>query len=155
MHVHIFTLVLLEAELGLFEGRLEDVATVVLYGVLGDYLDGVLLAVLILELFSLIVKVLPNDITRLLLLRCLQPLLSFDDRQLLFLQCSLLLDEAEHILGPILDHDGEIIHPVLSDSLLFRVVLHGQHLTDDGLLQDLDGFQTRTDLLQPTTLHLL
>lgn len=146
MHVNIFSFVLLDAELRLFEGWLENVTTIILDCVLGDHLYRVLFAILILELFSFIIKILPNDITRLLLFRCLQALLAFDDRELLFFKCSFFLDEVEDILGSILYHDREIIHAVLSYCLLFRVVLHGQHLTDDSLLQDFNGFQIRANL---------
>ena len=97
----------------------------------------------------------PNDITWLLLLRRLQTFLSLYHRQFLFLERGLLPDEAEHVSGAILYHDGKIIHPMLRDGLLLGVVLNGKHLTDYRLLKDLNRLQIRAYLLQPTSLHLL
>ena len=138
MHVHVLPLVLLQTEVGLLEGRLEDIRSVVFNRVLWNDLRGFLLLELVLQLLGAIIKILPNDITRLLLLRSLQALLPLYYRNFLLLQHRLIPDKVEHVSGPILDQSGEIIHAVLSDGLLLGVVLDGKHLADDGLLQHLD-----------------
>jgi hypothetical protein len=134
MHVYVLPLVLLQTEIRLLEGRLEHVVSVVLHRVLGDHLDRVLLSILILQLFGLIVEILPDDITGLLFLGGLEALLAFDDGELLLLEGGFFLDEVEDVLGPILDHGGEVVHAMLGDGLLFGVVLDRQHLAYDRLL---------------------
>jgi hypothetical protein len=68
VHVHVLALALLRTEVGLLEGRLEDVASIVLHRV--SRLDDciILLLKLISQLLRLVVKVLPNHIAGLLLL---------------------------------------------------------------------------------------
>ncbi len=93
-----------------------------------------MLSILILEFFGLIVKILPNDITRLLLLGTLEALLAFYHGELLLLERIFFLDEVEDVLSPVLDHDGEVVHAMLGNGLLLGVILNRQHLADNRLL---------------------
>lgn len=155
VHIHVLALVLLRTEVGLLEGRLEDVASIVLHCVSGLDYCVILLFKLISELLRLVVKVLPNHIAGLLLLRWLQALLALDDGDLLPFEGGLFVDEVEHVLGSVLNHEREVIHPVFGDGPLFGVVLDGQHLAHDRLLEHLDGLQTAAYFLEPAPLHLL
>lgn len=69
MHVHVLSLVLLSAEIGFFEWWLESVRAKILYCV--DWhrmMTRLLLSKLILQLLAFVIKVLPNDVSRFLLL---------------------------------------------------------------------------------------
>lgn len=79
VHVHILAFVLLRAKIRLLKRRLEHVAAIVLNSVPRLYYYIIMLFELLSQLLSLIVKILPNDITGLLLLRRLQSLLAFDN----------------------------------------------------------------------------
>ena len=62
VHVDIFAIVLLHAELGLFERGIENVGSIVLYSISRENSVCILTTILIFELFCFIVEVLPNDI---------------------------------------------------------------------------------------------
>lgn len=114
-----------------------------------------MLFVHVLQLFYLIIKILPNHIIRLFLLAAFQAFLPLNYRQLLPFQLALLLDEVEHVARPFLQHCREIIDAVLPDALLLGVILDVQHLAYDALFEHFDSLQIEPDFLQPTTVHLL
>ena len=79
MHIDVFAFVLLKTELRLFEWRLKDSLSVILYRIMRHYRYSFLLFVLIFELTSFVVKILPNHISRFFLISVLQTLSAFYD----------------------------------------------------------------------------
>lgn len=138
VHVYIFPLAFLKTEIWFLEGRLKDISSVILNRILRDYLPRILFLELVLQLLGAIIKILPNHITRFLLLRSLQTLLPLYYRHFLLLQHSLVSDKVQHVSSTVLDQSREIIHAMLSNRFLLGVVLDGKHLADYGLLQHLD-----------------
>ena len=67
----------------------------------------------------------------------------------------LLPHEGVNPLGPLLDHIQKVIDPVLAYGPLLGVVLHGQHLADDGLLQNLDRLESSPGFLKIAAVHPL
>ena len=114
-----------------------------------------MLSVLVFELSCLFVEVLPYYIGWLLAVGLFESSVSFDHRHFLPLEGCLLTREGVNPLGSLLDHAQEVTDPVLAYRPLLGVVLHGQHLTHDGLLQNLNRLQSGSGFLQIATVHTL
>jgi hypothetical protein len=124
MHVYISTFVFLHTKVRFFEGWLENYLVIVIYCVFGCYIVRLLLFVLVSQLFSLIIEILPNDLSWFLLLWCFQTFLTFDYQQLLFLELGLLSDKGQCTFRSLLDHRQEVIDTMLSNSFLFGIILN-------------------------------
>lgn len=143
VQVHIFSFVLLWAELRLLERGHEWHFSEVLHCVFnadwGKVVDWLfLLLVLVFYLADFVVEVLPCDIRGLFLVRRTKGLLALNDRKFLFLHGCFLLQKIEDICRFLLNHLRKVVHSMFSHGSLLGVVLESQHLANYGLLKDLN-----------------
>jgi hypothetical protein len=155
VHIHIFTLVFLHTKIRLLKRWPKYIQSIIIHRILRHHHTRLMLLVHVPQFLRLIVKILPNYISRLFLIRSLQTPLTLDNGKFLFLERGFLLQQTQCVQCPVLNHRWKIIDTMFRDRFLFRVILDGQHLTNDRLLYYLNRLQIRSHLLQPTTRHTL
>jgi len=153
VHVHVLSFGFLNCECWLIERWLENILTVVLNRISRNNYRLILFLVLVFELLCPIVEILPDDIGGLFLVCRLEALLTLNYCKFLSSELLFFSHKAVDVLCSVLDHFHKILDAMFGDGSFFWVVLEGEHLTDDGLLEHLDALQARAGLFQPAAVH--
>ena len=133
MKVNVFAFWLLYSEVWLWKRWFKDIGSIVLDCIVRNDNWRIVLLVLIFKLPGLIVKILPNDISRFFLISLLQTFLTLNHSNFLPFQRLFFLDESQDIFRPVLNHLKEVIHPMLWYWPFFGIILKCKHLRDNSL----------------------
>lgn len=155
MHINIFSFALLHTEFRLFVRRHENYSSEKIYIIFSLNRKLIRFFIHFFNFSRSVIKILPDNIIRFLLIRFFNCLMSFDNGKLLFPHPRLLLQKSENMLGFILKHFNEIYYLVLRNRSILWVVFYVQHLSYDSVLQHFDWLHWSTHLFKPTILHSL